>query len=177
MSARPQIEQEPAGNAIARRRAAGLRSVVLTVVRHHGSRQLCSFLCTTHGSLLASSMYVLLAGCVASHSKQSIVPSLFPKQWIVPLCFFGRWSAVAVICVKDSHGWPGKEQQTFLLCLKKRLPRHFPFLLAWVCAHGEETDNCCVSPSKIVSLLSILLERRSNGLPSSCDPNYAINCS
>ena len=135
MSARPQIEQGPAGNAIARRRAAGLRSVVLTVVRHHGSRQLCSFLCTTHGSLLASSMYVLLAGGVASHSKQSIVPSLFPKQWIVPLCFF-RWSAVAVICVKGSHGWSGKKQQTFLLCLKKRLPKLFHFLLSILLERG-----------------------------------------
>ena len=108
---------------------------------------------------LASSMYVLLAGCVASHSKQSILPCLYSKATDSSPLLFGRWSAVAVICVKDSHGWPGKEQQTFLLCLKKRLPRLFPFLLAWVCARGEETDNCCVSPSKIVSLLSILLEQ------------------
>ena len=28
---------------------------------------------------LASSMYVLLAGCVASHSKQSILPCLYSK--------------------------------------------------------------------------------------------------
>ena len=141
MSARPQIEQEPAGNAIARRRAAGLRSAVSTVVRHHGGRQLCSFLCTTHGSLLASSMYVLLAGCVASHSKQSILPCLYSKATDSSPLLFGRWSAVAVICVKDSHGWPGKEQQKIFLCSKKRLPNLFLFLVSFLCGRARGRDR------------------------------------